>query len=135
MQTPTRPDSPTLRAHRRQLVWQILLPVLLVVLLGVAAGVFVARAGVPGDRLGADVALIWLIAPLLAVALILLVLLAAMVYGMARLLQIVPRFTGRAQEIAGRIEGGTKKAADVAAGPILWVHEVVAVIDSFLKKL
>jgi hypothetical protein len=135
MQTSPRPDSPTLRAHRRQLVWQILLPVLLVVLIGLAAGVFVIRAGQPADRLGADVALIWLVAPLLVLAVFLLVLLGLMIWGMTRLLQVTPRFSGRAQEIAGRIEGGTKKAADVFASPILRVHEVVAGIASVFKKL
>jgi hypothetical protein len=135
MQTRPSPDSPTLRAHRRQLVWQILLPMLLVVLLGVTAGVFVVRAGAPGDRLGADVALIWLIAPVLVLAVFLLAVLGLTIWGMTRLLQIIPRFTGRAQEIAGRIEGGTKKVADTAAGPILRIREVAAGIDSLLKKL
>jgi hypothetical protein len=81
------------------------------------------------------VAIIWLVAPLLVLAVFLLVLLGLMIYGMTRLLQITPRFTGRAQEIAGRIEGGTKKAADVVANPILRVHEVVAGIGSLFKKL
>ena len=135
MENLPRPVSPTVRAHKRQLVWQILVPMIVAVLLIAAVGALVIGAGAPHDRLGADVATIWLVAPLLGVAVGMLAFLCLVIYGMARLLQVIPRFSGKVQDVAGRIAGGTRKIADGAAEPFLWIHEAVAVVASFLKKL
>ena len=132
VQTPN--DSPTFRRHRRQLAWQILVPVLLMAVLGIAAGLLVVRAGAGRDRLFADTALIWLIAPLLLAGLLFAALLGFMIYGLARLLQVTPGFTGRLQDVSARAAGVTKKAADAAASPILRVNEAVAVVRHFIAR-
>jgi hypothetical protein len=128
-------ESPTLRAHKRQLVWQILLPVLLMAVVGFAAGFFTLRSGTGPDRLLADVAVIWLIAPFLMLGLLITVLLGFVIFGLSRLSRVTPEYTGRLQELAGRLAGGTMKSADTAVRPILWIHQAAAVIQHFVSML
>ena len=47
-----------------------------------------------------DIALIWLIIPMMFLALVILGLVGGMVYGLAKLLGITPRYTGLAQHYA-----------------------------------
>jgi hypothetical protein len=128
--------SPTVRAHKRQFFWQILLPILLVVLLGLAAGGLVIAATFSGSgspRLWADVSIIWLIAPVLVLALGLLAVLVFLVYGMVKLLQVTPRYTGKAQGFFAQVAAWARKIADGAARPFVWVQQVGAAIKSIFK--
>jgi len=125
-------DSPTVQAHKRQLAWQILLPVLLVAILGLVAGVFTVRAGTGQDRLLADVVVIWLIAPLLLLGLLLTILLGFVIFGLSRLSRVTPDYTVRVQDLAGRLATGVKKVADTAVRPILWINQTVAAVEHFI---
>jgi hypothetical protein len=126
-------DSPTVQAHKRQLAWQIILPVALVAGLGIVAGVFTVRAGSGEARLWADVALIGLIVPLLLLGLTLTILLGFMIYGLARLTRVTPDFTGPAQKLADRLATGVKKFADTAVRPIVWINQAVAAVERFVS--
>jgi predicted PurR-regulated permease PerM len=86
--------------HRRDVIWQIILPVMLAALVGIGTAVL---AGIAAFNWGGDVsrwaaaATIWLVAPVLILALVLLVAAWAMVYLLGRLLKITPKYTGLAQ--------------------------------------
>lgn len=98
-----RPDHPSYRKHRRDLTHQILLPILLVTLIGLGLAVLVVYGAVGGHAavsLWADISLIWLILPLMLLALLLLVLTIGLVYGLAKLLGVAPRYTGLVQHYA-----------------------------------
>jgi uncharacterized membrane protein YhdT len=126
-------NSPTLRAHKRQFVWQILLPILLVVLLILTAGVFVTKAGSSDARLWADVSTIWIIAPLLILALGCATALGFVIYGLAKLLQIAPRYTNKAQQYAALGSAGVHRIADGIVQPILWLGQIGGVFKNFFK--
>ena len=128
-------DSPTMRKHRRQFLWQIILPFCLVLLLVLAGAVLVTIGGDLQARLWGDISIIWLIVPALFLALIGMILLGALIYGVARLIQAAPRFTSRAQDLAMRIRSGARQAADTSVKPILWVKQAKAVIATFLSAL
>lgn len=131
-------DHPTIRAHKRQFIWQILLPMILVVLTGLAAGGLVIASTVTGQgqpRLWADISAIWLLAPVLLFALVFLAIVITTIYGMAKLLQILPHYTGKAQTIFTRISGGMRKVADGAVKPLFWVREAGTMVKSFFRKL
>ncbi len=128
-------ETPSLHSHKRQRVWQIVLPVVVTALV-VVAGAILAVSGQGGStRAWADVAIIWLVAPLMLFGLLAFFLLAVAIWGVVKLTRITPRYTGRTQELAGRIENGTRRAADAAVKPILWIHQAGAVIDDLLKKI
>jgi hypothetical protein len=132
---PDSPNSelPTLRAHKRQRFWQILLPIVLVSLLVVVIGVFTDRADAVHTRLWAEVATIWLVAPLMLFALLCMTVLGGMIYAVARLTQVMPRYTLQAQNIALRLMAGVKRGADVAVKPVVWLEQVRAALKLLFK--
>ena len=126
-------DSPTLREHKRQHFWQILMPILVVIVLILVAGGFVIGTEVGQTRLWADVATIWLVAPLMLFALLCMTVLGGMIYAVARLTQIMPRYTLQAQNIALRLMAGVKRGADVAVKPVVWLEQVRAALKLLFK--
>ncbi len=127
-------DSPSLHNHKRQLAWQILVPFLLATLLIIAGAVWVVIGGQAQSRLWADVSIIWMIAPMLLFGLLLIVLLVFFVYGMLQLIRITPRYTSRVQGWLAAVSAGTRKAADGAVKPVVWVHQARAAIKAFIAK-
>ncbi len=135
MQPPV--DRPTIRKHKSQFAWQILLPMILVVLIGLAAGGLVIATTISSEgqtRLWADVSVIWLLAPALIFALAFLFILITTIYGMAKLLQILPQFTGKTQGIFAKVSAGTRKVADGTVRPFIWFHEARAALKSIFHK-
>ena len=126
-------DSPTIKLHKRQVVWQIIVPFLLVTLILLTLGVWLVWGDTVRARTWADVSIIWLLIPMLLLALASLALFILLIVGTAKLLQVTPRFTARAQQIAGQIASGTRKAADSALRPFVWVEQAGAVIKSIFK--
>jgi hypothetical protein len=133
METQTPVERPTVRAHKRQFAWQILVPFLVMAALIVAGATLVVTGGTSRTGVWADVSLVWLIAPALLIALMVLAILAATIYGMFKLLQVLPRYTGKTQDIFAMLSAGTRKVADGAARPIVWVREAGAAIKSIFK--
>ena len=128
------PDSPSLRLHRRQRLWQILLPVILSFVLLLAAGAFIVLLAVRGEgqaRLWADISLTWLILPLMVFALILMVILGGLIYALVRLTGAIPRLTSRAQDLAGRASAGTRRVTEKVVKPFVWLKEVSAAVEAF----
>lgn len=130
-QTPV--DRPTLRAHKRQFAWQILVPFLIMAGLIIAGAVLVVTGGEPRTGAWADVSLIWLLAPALFFALALLVAMVTIIYGMAKLLQVLPHYTGKAQGIFNLLSAGTRKLADLAAKPFVWSRQAGAIVKSIFR--
>lgn len=79
----------------------------------------------------AAISTIWIIVPILVVSLIFLVLLAALIYGMASLLKLIPPYTGYVQRIVWRAQGYIQRSADMVARPILGFEGIMATIRSF----
>lgn len=82
---------------------QIVLPVVLAALVIIAIAVLLASAALRGAgdvSTWAAIATIWIVIPLMAMMLVLLVLGWTVVWLLARLLKVSPRYTGIAQEYA-----------------------------------
>lgn len=102
-QTRTRQPSPSYQKHRREFTRQILLPILLVTLAGLGLGglaIYGAAVQSDGVSLWADIAIIWLIVPMMLVALLKIALLVGLVYGLSKLLNATPHYTGLVQQYA-----------------------------------
>ena len=126
-------QTPTLRSHRRERFWQILLPIILVLLLAIVAGAFTTRADAERTGLWAEVATIWLIAPLMLFALLCMIMLGGLIYAIARLTKVTPRYTLQAQNFVFRFTAGVKRAADITVQPVMWIKQAGAVLASLFK--
>ncbi len=133
MDQPPRPDTPTLRQHKRQVLWQILVPFLLMAGLAIATAILVAFGGASRTSLWRDVSLIWILAPALVLALILIIVLGMLIYGLIRLTRAAPRFTYRAQQVTLLGALGIRRIADGAAKPFIWLEQAGVAVKSIFK--
>jgi hypothetical protein len=125
-------ETPSVRAHKRQVTWQILVPFFVVTALILVVAVLVAT-GATATRTWADVSTIWLIAPVLVFALFFVTVLGLLIYGFARLLQVTPRYTGKAQDFFALVSAWARTIADGAARPFVWFQQAGAVLKSIFK--
>jgi hypothetical protein len=129
-------SSPSLLRHKRQFWWQILLPVLLAALLGLAAAVlavFFSLSGGSQTRLWADISIIWLVTPLLALAMIVGVILVILILGLDRLTRLLPRYISLTQGFFARAATGVERIANRVARPVLWIRQAGAALRSVLS--
>ena len=124
--------------HRRQLVWQIILPIVLTSLLIVALIVLINMATfrASGDvARWAAISTIWIVAPMMILLLIFIALLGGLVYLMQRLLNITPTYTGLAQDYVYLAVGYIKRATDALVQPVLQLNGILASLIAFFEKM
>lgn len=126
-------DHPTIRAHKRQFAWQILAPVIVIAGLVIAGAVLVTTGGRARTGVWADVSLIWLLIPALLFAFVFLAVIITVIYGMGKILQIIPRYSWKAQGFFNRVSSGTRRVADGTTKPFFWFKEAGAVIKSIFR--
>ena len=127
-------DRPTIRAHKRQFSWQILMPFLVMAGVIIAGAVLIVKGGATRTSVWADVSVIWLLIPALFLALALMVLVITIIYGMVKLLQILPRYIGKTQDMITRLSAGTRKLADGSTKPFFWFKQAGAVVKSIFRR-
>jgi uncharacterized membrane protein YhdT len=134
MDTPRKPVYPernpkTHALHQREVFWQISLPLVIGILVLVAAVVaIVLSATQPVTDLGrwADVSLMWIILPSLFFALIMLAITIGLVIGVSLLLRIVPRYARILQLYFELGKGKVSQLTNLLAEPILRVNSIWA---------
>ena len=129
-----RPERESYNKHRRDVNRQIILPMLLVSFIGIGLLVFsgfAASRNDPGVSLWADISIIWLIIPIMFLALIMLALTLGLVIGLKRLLFILPYYTGIIQRNALWLSAEIKIWTDNIVQPILTIKTW---LDFFLKR-
>ena len=132
MQNPSQLETPTVQTHKRQFAWQILVPFLVVMALILVVAVLVAT-GATDTRAWADVSTIWVIIPVLILALVFMVVLGFLIYGFAKLLQVTPRYTGKAQDFFAMLSTWARIIADGTTKPFVWFQQAGAVLKSIFK--
>jgi capsular polysaccharide biosynthesis protein len=98
-----------------------------------AAAVLIASGSASTNRPWADVSLIWMIAPLLIIALAFVTALGLLIYAFARLLKVTPKYTAKAQFYLDRVAAGINKVADGTTKPVVWVEQASAIFKSIFK--
>lgn len=132
-----QPVHESYRRHRKQVGWQIILPVLLSAVLCVALIVLI---NVATFRDGGDVArwaavsTIWIVIPIMIGLVILFALLAGLVYLMARLLNIAPHYTNLAQDYVHKAAGYVRRGADATVRPVFFAGGLGASIKAFFGR-
>lgn len=93
-----------------------------------------AAFGAGSDQVGrwAAISTLWILLPLLGAGLLLLIVLIAVIYGMALLLGVLPAYTLVAQNFMQRIAGAARRLADGSVKPIFAVGGVLATLRRLL---
>ncbi len=118
-------------AHKRDVFWQITLPLLagiLLILAAVGAIIFSTLQPVTDVERWADVSLMWLILPALFFAFLFLVVLAALVYGVSFLLHMIPRYALVVQLFFERVKDKAGQLLNASVEPVLRINSIWAAI-------
>ena len=122
--------NPKVRAkHRREVFWQIILPMgvgTLVLLAGLAAIIFSSIQPVTDLGRWRDVSLMWLILPTLFFALILLMILIGFTVAISFLMGVIPRYTHTIQYYIGWVKNKLSQITQVSVEPILRLNTIWA---------
>ncbi len=132
-----RPDRASFLKHKRETNRQILLPIILSSLLMAALFVLVAYTTfTPAGDVArwAAISTIWIVIPLMVLLLVILAVLAAMVYGMQRLLKITPDYSGLAQEYVLMFAAKIQQYAAEITDRVIRFRAWVDTIQTFLKR-
>jgi FtsH-binding integral membrane protein len=124
--------------HRRQMMRQVVLPVVLsgLALVGMIVWISIATFKQGGDvGRWAAISTIWVIIPMLVAGLVVLAILGGLIYGMARLLKAIPYYTGIAQEYVILARGYIIRGADMAVKPILKLNEWLQTAKAFFERI
>ena len=124
--------------HRKQLTWQIVLPVVLMVLLTIALIVLinVATFRDNGDvARWAAISTIWIVVPIMIGMLIFLILLVGLIYLLSKLLRITPRYTGLAQDYVHKVAGVIKRGLDAIVKQFIEIQGVLASLREFFGRI
>ncbi len=123
--------------HRKDLAWKIIFPVVFsaVLCIGLIVLINLATFRADGDvQRWADISSMWIAFPILVTLLVFLALLGGIVYLLAKLLNITPKYTLIVQDFFYKIEGYAKRAADAAAKPFIFLDSIGASINRFLGR-
>ncbi|HSA99864.1 MAG TPA: hypothetical protein VLE49_04385 [Anaerolineales bacterium] len=132
-----KPVHESYQRHRRQLATQIILPMVLAVLLCLALVVLLNLATFRGNgdvARWAAVSTIWIVIPVMIASLVFLAVLAGLIYLLARLLGIAPRYTSQAQEFVQMLGIRIRRAADVPVRPVIYLDGIGASIKALFGK-
>jgi hypothetical protein len=131
------PNPVTYSAHRRDVLWQITVPIIIgtAVLLLAVIGVILAGSSGTGDiSRWADISMIWLLTPNIILAVFVLVILCAFVYVFIYLLRVLPSYTRMAQDFFFRVQTQVRIYSDKAVEPILKIQSFKAGAKAIHKK-
>jgi hypothetical protein len=123
--------------HRRDLRWKILAPVIAASVLCVlcSAMVYVATFSYGGDvTLWAEISEIYLAIPTIIFLVVLFALVGGLVFLLARLLSILPRYTFLAQDYSHKIKIYVRRGADYAARPVIFLDSLGASINRIFGR-
>jgi hypothetical protein len=126
----------TWQAHRRDVFWQITMPlaVILLVVFAILGLTVYAAAGGGSVAKGGDVALVFLIIPLMVMAVFSLVVFGAAAYGLVRLNNALPFYTRQMQDAMYRLQRRVNAGADKVTAPILKVHGFIASVKALKPR-
>jgi hypothetical protein len=130
---PTR-NLETQAAHRREVFWQITIPFIVGIILLLVGAVFASLSGAAPASLWADVALIWLILPMLVVLLIFTAITGGLVYLVIKLNQGLPGLAYKAQNLVRMVQQKLTTGANLAVKPVLKVEGMRAMVKAIFGR-
>jgi uncharacterized membrane protein len=132
-----KPQHASYLTHRKQVLWQVILPILAATVLLIVVIVLICSATFGGRSdvsRWAAISTMWLMLPVMAVLLIFLVVLSAAIYLIARATRIIPTYTGSAQNFAFRVQARVKRVTRAAVKPIFWFDKLGAYVKALFGR-
>jgi hypothetical protein len=140
----TKPKAPlpernpiTYAVHRREVLWQIMVPFLVALFMILMLVILVILAAVKdvGDiSRWADVSLIWIITPSMIISFFGLIFLVGSVYLITKLLAVLPSYARLSQDFLVLVQVRTRQLSDKAVEPFLKIHSLIAQAGVFRRK-
>jgi len=124
--------------HRKQVVRQIVLPVVLAALLLIGLIVLISFATLnQGGDVGrwAAISTIWIVIPVMVIGSLLLALLIGLIYLLALGLGALPHYTGIAQDYVYKARGYIMRSADMIVKPIIALDGWLENIKAFFGRI
>ena len=136
MKTPTPPEQKrnSYRAYKRASFWQILLPMMVVLLIFVALSVVTSTQNTESLGKWAAISTVWLSLPMIVFLIVNLILLIALIYGMAKLLRITPVYTYKLTGYINLLGEKIASLADKVAEPVIKTKGVSASLRRIFRK-
>jgi hypothetical protein len=125
----------THQRHRKEVLWQITLPILIFGLILLAFSVLAITMSPNQASLWADISLIWLIMPVMVITLISLVMLIASIYAVIKIIQVLPVYAFRLQNGLILVRARFRHIANRSVEPVLRIHSLSAGINSFFRQI
>jgi len=127
-------NQKTHRAHRRQVIWQIFLPLLLSIVLAIGLFVLVLLGGSGTIERSAQTATILLSIPMLVLGFIFLFLLVVFSAGLGRLFSWLPPQSFKVQKAAQKLNSGISRVANASRQPFLLFESWGNAINRVLSR-
>ena len=136
--TTTPPENHlSYKKHRRQVWTQIFTPIFLTLMLVVGVAVLAGKAtfaeGLDPTRWTA-ISIIWLVLPILAIGLVVLIILTSLTYMLAEVLHYIPPQTFKAQNFIYKVAEITQRFTNMAAKPFQFVEDVSTKLKGFFQR-
>jgi hypothetical protein len=129
------PNPITRKKHRHEVLWQITVPLVIGLVIILIIAVLVTTGTDFQVSKGADVSVIWLIAPMLVVSLILIAITVASVYAIVRVVQVLPIYARQVLDFFIKVGVEVRRAGDKAVEPFLRAQTFQASIRGFVRSL
>ncbi len=132
------PEHYSYLKYRKQVLRQVILPVVISALLmiGLIVLICVATFSQGGDvGRWAAISTIWIVIPIIFTGLIVLAILVGLIYLMARALSGLPYYTGIAQDYVHIARGYIIRGADMAVKPIIALEGFIENIKAFFGRI
>ena len=130
------PNPKTQQAHRREVLLQITLPLVIGVVLVLLLAILTVVTATGGGSVAqaADASLIFLIIPLMLFTLIFTIIFGALAYGIIKLNEVLPIYTRQAQDAFKLVRQQVQMGSDKAVEPILKIRSFFASLGALKRK-
>ena len=128
------PNPETRKAHRRQVLRQITLPLGAMLLLVSAVVAATALYGVGELERWGQIATLFVLLPAMALTLILIAVCVFMMVAIAQALRLLPPYARLAQNAIERVRRQTLSGANISVEPLLQIQSFLAMVDAVFGR-
>jgi hypothetical protein len=128
------PNPATRAAHRREISRQVVWPLVMVLIVFIGVGVWLAWTGVGTVERWSQIAMIFMLLFGLVLGLLVFGVAIGLLFLITQVLHIIPPYTRLAQDAIMKINRRVKTGADISIRPVIELQKFLAVVDTLLGK-
>jgi len=125
----------TQRLHKKQVLWQIILPLCIGIPVLFTLGILTIFSGSETVSHWADISLIFLLIPLMLMGLVISALIVGLIIGISRLMQYIPTYAHLVQQFAFLVKGRVLQRCNISVEPILFVRSTIPAIRVLFARI